>query len=191
MFRQFPEKQGLYDPRFEKDSCGVGFVCNIKGQRSNLIVRQGIEVLNRLSHRGAVGSDPETGDGAGILIQMPHEFFIKAAKASNINLPELGSYGTGLVFLPQETSERRFYKEIFENIIKEQGQTLLGWRDVPVDDSNIGKTAKDTEPIFEQIFIGRGKWKRLLPRLHIYLLFLITKTFMAVVYYFYFKKEFK
>ncbi|MBU1147670.1 MAG: glutamate synthase subunit alpha, partial [Candidatus Omnitrophica bacterium] len=157
MFRQFPEKQGLYDPRFEKDSCGVGFVCNAKGKRSNLIVRQGIEVLYRLSHRGAVGADPKTGDGAGILIQIPHEFFKKVTKGPNIDLPQPGSYGTGLIFLPQDDKEREFCKNSFEEIVREQGQVVLGWREVPIDDSDIGKTAKDTKPVFEQIFIGSHK----------------------------------
>ena len=153
MFRQFPEKQGLYDPRFEKDSCGVGFVCNIKGKGSNSIVKQGIEVLHRLAHRGAVGADPKTGDGAGILIQMPHEFFKKVTKGASINLPQPGSYGTGLIFLPQNDKERKFCKGVFEEAVKEHSQVVLGWRDVPIDDSDIGKTAKDTEPVFEQIFI--------------------------------------
>ncbi|MFH1479493.1 MAG: glutamate synthase large subunit [Candidatus Omnitrophota bacterium] len=153
----FSEKQGLYDPQFEKDSCGVGFVCNIKGERSNSIVKQGIEVLRRLSHRGAVGADPKTGDGAGILIQIPHEFFIRAAKEAKIDLPLEGSYGTGLIFLPQKDKERKFCKEVFENIIKEEGQVLLGWRTVPIDNSDIGKTARDAQPVFEQIFIGSNK----------------------------------
>jgi len=156
MFGQFPEKQGLYDPRFEKDSCGVGFVCNIKGEKSNSILRQGIEVLHRLSHRGAVGADPKTGDGAGILIQMPHEFFIKAARECKIELPQLGSYGTGLIFLPQDDKEREFCKEAFQRVIKEHGQIFLGWRDVPINDADLGRTAKDAEPVFTQIFIGRS-----------------------------------
>ncbi|MFA5090060.1 MAG: glutamate synthase large subunit [Candidatus Omnitrophota bacterium] len=151
-----PDKQGLYDPHFEHDSCGVGFVCNIRGEKSNAIIRQGIEVLHRLSHRGAVGSDPKTGDGAGILIQIPHEFFIKAACESKIDLPRPGSYGSGLIFLPQDSQERNFCKEVFEKVIKEQGQIILGWRIVPVDDSVIGKGAKNTQPVFEQVFIGRG-----------------------------------
>jgi len=155
--QNFPEKQGLYDSQFEHDSCGVGFVCNIKGEKSNQIIRQGIEVLRRLSHRGAVGSDPKTGDGAGILIQIPHEFFKKAASLGKIDLPGQGSYGTGLIFLPQDAKEREFCKEVFEKIINENGQALLGWRTVPIDDSNIGKSAKSAEPVFEQIFIARDK----------------------------------
>ncbi|MCK9604595.1 MAG: glutamate synthase large subunit, partial [Candidatus Omnitrophica bacterium] len=156
-YHHLPGKQGLYDPQFEHDSCGVGFVCNIKGEKSNAIIRQGIEVLHRLSHRGAVGSDPKTGDGAGILIQTPHEFFKRVALSSKIELPGPGSYGTGLIFLPQESSEREFCKEAFEKVIKEEGQMLLGWRVVPVDNSGIGKGAKSTQPAFEQIFILRNK----------------------------------
>jgi len=148
--------QGLYDPAFEHDSCGVGFVCNIKGEKSNAIVRQGIEVLHRLSHRGAVGSDPKTGDGAGILIQIPHDFFKRAGKGINIDLPDSGEYGIGLVFLPQDPDERSFCKETFERIVKEEAQVLLGWRSVPIDDSGIGEGAKKTQPVFEQVFIGRN-----------------------------------
>ncbi|HQP91567.1 MAG TPA: glutamate synthase central domain-containing protein, partial [Candidatus Omnitrophota bacterium] len=151
----FPEKQGLYDPRLEHDACGVGFVCDIKGKKSNKLVKQGIEVLHRLAHRGAVGSDPKTGDGAGILMQIPHKFFKKTCQ--KIELPALGHYGTGLIFLPQEAGERAFCKELFEKIIKDEGQSVIGWREVPVDNSDIGKGAKSTQPVFEQIFIGRNK----------------------------------
>ncbi len=157
MIRQFPEKQGLYDPRYEHDSCGVGFVCNIKGKKTNEIVRQGIDVLHRLAHRGAVGADPKTGDGAGILIQMPHDFFKKITNGTEIKLPDSGLYGTGLIFLPQDTAERQYCKELSEKIIKDEGQYLLGWRSVPTDDSDIGKGAKATQPFFEQVFIGRNK----------------------------------
>ncbi|MEW6008183.1 MAG: glutamate synthase large subunit [Candidatus Omnitrophota bacterium] len=150
----FPKKQGLYDPIFEHDSCGVGFVCDIKGRKSNDIIRKGIEVLEALSHRGAVGADPQTGDGAGVLIQIPHEFFLKACSDSKIDLPNAGSYATGLVFLPTDSGERQFCKNVFLKIIKEEGQNLLGWRKVPVNDSCIGKTAKETQPIIEQVFIS-------------------------------------
>ena len=149
--------QGLYDPTFEHDSCGVGFVCNIKGQKSNAIVKQGIEVLHRLSHRGAVGADPKTGDGAGILIQIPHDLFKQSCRGININLPALGAYGVGLIFLPQDPDERSICKETFKRIVTEEGQSLLGWRSVPIDDSGIGEGAKKTQPVFEQIFIGRNK----------------------------------
>ncbi|MDD5044309.1 MAG: glutamate synthase large subunit [Candidatus Omnitrophica bacterium] len=148
-----PEKQGLYDPRFEHDACGVGFVCNIQGEKSNQIIRQGLEVLRRLAHRGATGADPKTGDGAGILIQTPHVFFKKAAKKADIDLPGAGEYGSGLVFLPQDDKERAFCKNIFNKIVQAEKQALLGWRSVPVDDSDIGKTARETQPVIEQVFI--------------------------------------
>ncbi len=152
----FPHAQGLYDPRFEKDSCGVGFVCNIKGEQSHSLIKQGIGVLNRLAHRGAVGSDPKTGDGAGILIQMPHAFFQKAAANSKITLPSGGDYGTGLIFLPTDNAERALVKNVFAKTIQAEGQTLLGWRSVPVDNSEIGKGARNTQPIIEQVFIQKS-----------------------------------
>ena len=154
---RLPTKQGLYDPQFEHDSCGVGFVCNIKGKRSNEIVKQGLGVLKRLSHRGATGADPKTGDGAGILIQIPHEFFVKICKEIKIDLPPKGEYGTGLIFLPTDDKERAFCKDAFREIIKKEGQVVLGWHTVGVDDSDIGKTARETQPVIEQVFIGRNK----------------------------------
>jgi len=151
-----PRKQGLYDPQFEHDACGVGFVCDINGRRSNDIIRKGIKVLNRLTHRGAVGSDPKTGDGAGILIQIPHEFFVKISGDSGIDLPREGAYGSGLVFLPQIEKERAYCKEAVSKFIRSEGQILLGWRKVPVDNSVIGTAARETEPVIEQVFIARG-----------------------------------
>jgi len=156
-FKHFPEKQGLYDPAFEHDSCGVGFVCDIKGRKSNEIIRQGLEVLRRLSHRGATGADPKTGDGAGILIQIPHHFFTRVCAQEGITLPSEGEYGTGLVFLPTDKKERQYCKKLFAKFIREEGQVLLGWRNVPVDDSDIGKTAQETQPVIEQVFIGKNK----------------------------------
>jgi len=155
--RQNLEKYGLYDSRFEHDSCGVGFVCDIKGRKANAIVTQGVTVLKRLSHRGATGADPKTGDGAGILIQTPHEFFCKAAEAAKITLPPFGEYASGLVFLPTNAKERKFCKEVFAQSIKKEGQTLLGFRKVPVDSSVIGKAAQDSQPVIEQIFIGKDR----------------------------------
>jgi len=152
----FPKTQGLYNPRFEHDSCGVGFVCNINGKKSYDIIKQGIEVLERLSHRGAVGADPQTGDGAGILIQTPHLFLLKVCKGIDITLPEHGSYGTGLVFLPTDDKDRESCMEIFERVIKEEGQNSLGWRQVPVNSSAIGKGARDTMPFISQIFIEKN-----------------------------------
>ena len=154
-----PKKQGLYDPAFEHDSCGVGFVCDIKGKQSNEIVVQGLEVLKRLAHRGATGADPKTGDGAGILIQIPHEFFSHTCADIKINLPPIGGYGTGLVFLPTDEKERAFCKNIFSKEIKREGLGLLGWRSVPVDDAEIGVTARNTEPVIEQPFIKKDKEK--------------------------------
>jgi len=156
-FKHFPEKQGLYDPAFEHDSCGVGFVCDIRGRKSHAIIQQGLEVLRRLSHRGATGADPKTGDGAGILMQIPHDFFVKAGKEIKLNLPNLGEYATGLVFLPTNKKERLYCKKIFTRIIEAQGQLLLGWRRVPVDNLDIGKTARETQPEIEQVFIARNK----------------------------------
>ncbi|MBN3039093.1 MAG: glutamate synthase large subunit [Candidatus Omnitrophica bacterium] len=156
-YRHFPLKQGLYDPRFEHDNCGVGFVCNIKGKKSYDIVKKGIEVLRRLSHRGAVGADPLTGDGAGILIQMPHKFLFKECKKAHIDLPALGSYGTGLVFLPQDENERKTCLDIFQKVITQEGQQLLGWREVPIESSVIGDGARQTMPYISQVFIKRDK----------------------------------
>ena len=156
-YTHLPQKQGLYDPQFEHDSCGVGFVCNIRGKKSHEIVRQGLEVLRRLSHRGATGADPKTGDGAGLLIQFPHEFFVSVCGKENIKLPKEGEYASGLVFLPQDAKEHIFCKETFEKIINREGQLFLGWRNVPVDNSDIGQSAKDSQPQIEQIFIGRNK----------------------------------
>jgi len=155
-FKHFPQKQGLYDPAFEHDSCGVGFVCDVKGRPSNEIIRQGLEVLRRLSHRGATGSDPKTGDGAGILIQIPHKFFAAVCHEANINLPSPGLYGAGLVFLPTDEKEREFCKRAISGVIKDEGQLLLGWRSVPIDNSDIGRTARQTQPAIEQPFIARN-----------------------------------
>ncbi len=151
------KKQGLYDPRFEHDACGVGFICNYKGKKDNSVIKQALEVLNRLTHRGATGADPKTGDGAGILIQTPHEFFLKVCAKEKIALPDLGLYGSGLVFLPTESKERKYCKDIFQEVIESQGCKLLGWRKVPVDNSDIGKTAKETQPVIEQIFLMSAK----------------------------------
>lgn len=149
--------KGLYDSRFEHDSCGVGFVCDIKGRISHAIIQQGLEVLRRLSHRGATGADPNTGDGAGILIQIPHEFFAQVCAKEKIDLPEQGAYGTGLVFLPPDPKERQFCKEVFLRIISREKQKFLGWRQVPLDVSDIGLTAKNTAPVIEQVFIAKNK----------------------------------
>ncbi|GMV49179.1 MAG: Ferredoxin-dependent glutamate synthase 1 [Nitrospirae bacterium] len=151
-----PLKQGLYDPQHEKDSCGVGFVVDIKGQRSHQIVQQGLQVLERLTHRGAQGCDPCTGDGAGILLQVPHEFFKRVVKDSGIKLPGAGEYGVGMVFLPPDADARAQCETVFARVIKDEGAKLLGWRDVPVKSDAIGPVARSTEPFMRQVFIARG-----------------------------------
>src|SRR5258708_30411472 len=127
----FPMKQGLYDPRFEHDSCGVGFVVDVKGRRSRRIVEQAIQVLLNLEHRGACGSEKNTGDGAGILLQIPHLFFATECKRLKIDLPAPGQYAAGMVFLPTEEESRRQCEDLFEEIVREEGQQVLGWRSVP------------------------------------------------------------
>ena len=151
-----PRAEGLYDPRFEHDSCGVGFVVNIKGERSHKLVRQAFEVSVNLLHRGACGCEANTGDGAGMLLQLPHKFFRKAADAAGFELPAPGSYGVGMVFLPRDADERRQVEETCGRIVVEEGQRLLGWRDVPTDNGHLGATARSGEPAIRQIFVGRG-----------------------------------
>ncbi len=154
-FYGMPPKQGLYDPRNEKDGCGIGFVANIKGHKSHDIVLQGLQVLKNLHHRGAQGCDPCTGDGAGILMQISHEFFRRATKDVGIILPEAGGYGVGMVFLPQDEPLRHQCEGLFESIIREEGVRFLGWRDVPVKLEHVGYQAKQTLPYIRQFFIAR------------------------------------
>ena len=149
--------QGLYDPRHEHDSCGVGFVVNIKGRKSHQLVRQAFEVVINLLHRGACGCETNTGDGAGMLIQLPHKFFLQEAGRAGIDLPDPGAYGVGMVFLPRAAGERARVEELFGHIVAEEGQRVLGWRDVPTDDSLLGRTARSGEPVIRQILIGRGE----------------------------------
>lgn len=151
----FPPKQGLYDPRFEKDGCGIGFVVNIKGHKSHDIVQKGLKILENLYHRGAQGSDARTGDGAGILLQISHGFFKRAAADSGIVLPGASEYGVGMVFLPQDASRRQQCEKLFETIIGEEGQRFLGWRDVPTKEDTIGIQARKTMPYIRQFFVGR------------------------------------
>ena len=151
-----PKKQGLYDPQFEHDSCGVGFVVNIKGKKSNEIVRQALTILINLRHRGACGCESNTGDGAGILLQMPHRFLQQACADVGIDLPPFGHYGVGNVFLPLDDAERQECERCMAEIIQEEGQHFLGWRTVPTNNNGLGATARAGEPVVRQIIIGRG-----------------------------------
>jgi glutamate synthase (NADPH/NADH) large chain len=152
-----PEPQGLYHPANEHDACGVGFVAHIKGRKSHSIVEQGLTVLRNLTHRGAVGWDPKLSDGAGCLIQIPDRFFREEMARQGVKLPVAGQYGVGMVFLPRDPASRFACEYEIERAIKDEGQTLLGWRDVPVDNSDLAEPAKRLEPVIRQVFIGRGK----------------------------------
>jgi glutamate synthase domain-containing protein 2/glutamate synthase domain-containing protein 1/glutamate synthase domain-containing protein 3 len=151
-----PEPQGLYHPSQEHDACGMGFVASIKGHKSHDIIEKGIQVLINLTHRGACGCDPETGDGAGILIQIPHQFFVRETSKLGFTLPAAGEYGVGMVFLPVERQQRLQTEGIIERIIKEEGLTVLGWRDTPIDGTAIGRVARASQPYIEQVFVGRA-----------------------------------
>src|SRR5579884_3136450 len=151
-----PGKQGLYGPAYEHDACGVGFVVDLKGRPSHDLVRKGIQVLLNLEHRGACGCEKNTGDGAGVLIQMPDRFLRQEAHRLGLRLPEYGSYATGIVFLPTNADERRRCEGLVETIIREEGQYMLGWRQVPTDNATLGYTARATEPVMRQVFVGRA-----------------------------------
>ncbi|HET6922370.1 MAG TPA: glutamate synthase subunit alpha, partial [Anaeromyxobacteraceae bacterium] len=152
----YPPRQGLYDPRYEHDSCGFGFVVDIKGRRSHDIVRQSLQVLLNLEHRGAVGAEKNTGDGAGILMQLPHEFLRRECQRLEVKLPEPGRYAVGMLFLPRDEQSREACVRRVEEVVRTEGQTVLGWRDVPVDDSTLGETARASQPFIRQLFVGRG-----------------------------------
>ena len=152
---QLPPAQGLYDPRQEHDACGIGFVASIRGQRSHSIVRQGIQVLINLTHRGACGCDPETGDGAGVLIQIPHEFFVRECRSLGFALPARGEYGVGMIFFPVEKQERLQCEGIIERILRQEGISVLGWRDTPVDADAIGRIARASQPYIQQLFVSK------------------------------------
>ncbi len=148
-----PPKQGLYDPANEHDACGVGFVADIKGRGSHEIVEQGLTILDRLTHRGAVGADPKAGDGAGILLQIPDAFFRKSV---DFELPEAGDYAVGMLFLPADADAAGQACEVVEKYLEQEGQKLLGWRDVPVNNADLGESVLPTEPRIRQVFVGRG-----------------------------------
>src|SRR5882724_9223877 len=136
-----PQKQGLYDPQFEHDACGLGFVVNIKGKKSHQLVSDALQILINLDHRGACGCEANTGDGAGILLQVPHEFLSAQTAKLGFKLPAPGQYGVGMLFLPKNSAERETVKNEFARVVAAEGQTLLGWRDVPTDNSSLGNSA--------------------------------------------------
>lgn len=147
-----PKAQGLYHPEFEHDACGIGFYAHLKGKPSHDIIKKGLHMLRQLEHRGGQGSDPETGDGAGMMVQIPHEYF--QAACGKMNLPPKGRYGVGMVFLPEDEEKRAYYETEINKIIEKEGQTLLGWRTVPVNIEKLGKLAKQSKPFIRQVFIA-------------------------------------
>ena len=147
------QNQGLYLNEFETANCGAGFICNLKGQKSNQIIHDALEILIKLEHRGAVSSDGRTGDGAGILIDIPHEFF---KRVCDFELPNPKEYAVGQVFLPKKFNQSSYCETVFESELKNQGLQILGWREVPVDTSNLGAIAATTQPKIKQIFIEKG-----------------------------------
>jgi glutamate synthase (NADPH) large chain len=151
-----PPAEGLYDLSLEKDSCGVGFIANIKGKKSHQIISDALKILCNLEHRGAVGADPRAGDGAGILVQIPHAFFQRKAAEIGFALPAPGEYAIGALFMPRDAAWRKVIQSIIADQIKAEGLMLLGWRDVPTDNSSLGETVKPTEPTHMQVFIGRN-----------------------------------
>ncbi len=161
-----PVREGLYNPAYEHDSCGIGFVANINGEKSFDIVKRGLEVLERMHHRGAEGADNKTGDGSGILLQIPHDFYSEEM----VGLPKAGEYGTGLLFLPSNLEEGRACLEEFERLVEGEGLELIGWRDLPVDNGDIGDIAKMSEPLIKQVFIGKPQGAKINLELKLFVL---------------------
>ena len=152
----FPEEYGLYDPKNEHENCGFGFIANIKNEPKHEIVHQALEIVHNLDHRGAVGADPLAGDGAGILIQIPDQFFRADFARNDITLPKIGDYGVGMVFFPQDKTRADLAKKAIEQTISNEGQIFIGWRDVPIDDIVLGETVKHNAPLIKQFFIQKG-----------------------------------
>ncbi|TVQ88820.1 MAG: glutamate synthase large subunit [Deltaproteobacteria bacterium] len=150
----FPSAWGLYRPDFEHDACGIGFIANIQGAKSHRLVQQGIEMLNRMEHRGAAGADPDTGDGAGILVQLSHRFFKRQGLERGWTMPRRRRYGVGMVFLPPDPSQRRACESAIEAAVSDEGQRVIGWRDVPVDPSAIGQMARASMPVIRQVYVA-------------------------------------
>ncbi len=155
-FRGLPQAQGLYRPEHEHDACGIGFVASIEGRKSHDIVLKGIQILINLAHRGACGCDPQTGDGAGILIQIPHAFFDRESASLGFSVPSPGEYGVGMVFLPVDTHDRLICQGIIEKIVREEGLKVLGWRDTPINGNTIGRLARASQPYIQQFFVRGG-----------------------------------
>ncbi|HTW93620.1 MAG TPA: glutamate synthase large subunit, partial [Tepidisphaeraceae bacterium] len=154
--KHYPPAQGLFDPRFESDACGVGFLCHLKGQESNRIVSDALKMLENMNHRGACGCDANSGDGAGILVRLPDKFFRKVTAPLGITLPPLGEYGVAMVFLPREMVARHECERTLEKVVRDYGMVVLGWRDVPVNDATLGAAPRDSEPKVRQLFIAMG-----------------------------------
>src|SRR5262249_55209178 len=148
-----PAANGLYDPALEKDSCGVGFIADIKGRRSHKLIEDALAILCNLEHRGAVGADPPARDGSGILVQIPYKFLAKQADRLGFRLPKTGEYAVGALFMPRDPDWRRVICDIYSQMITREGMTLLGWRQVPTDNSTLGESVKPTEPVHLQVFI--------------------------------------
>jgi len=154
---QHAQRHGLYASANEHDACGIGFIAHIKGEKSHSIIEQGLQILKNLAHRGAVGADKLMGDGAGVLIQIPDQLYREEMMKQNVELPPVGEYGVGMVFLPKENASRIACEQEIERAIREEGQLLLGWRDVPVDRAmEMSPTVRQKEPVIRQVFIGRG-----------------------------------
>src|SRR6266540_5175942 len=150
---ELPQAQGLYDPALDKDSCGVGFIADIKGRKSHKIVDDALTILLNLEHRGAVGADPRAGDGAGILVQIPHRFFVKKSAELGFKLPKPGRYAVAVLFMPHDPVWRQDIMDTFTAEAAREGMRVLGWREVPTDNSTLGESVKPTEPYHLQVFI--------------------------------------
>ncbi|MEC8496612.1 MAG: hypothetical protein VXY36_01055 [Pseudomonadota bacterium] len=146
--------KGLYNPRNEHDACGIGFVANIKNKKSHQIIKDGLSILENLTHRGAVGADPKAGDGCGLLTQIPDEFLRKVTAELGVELPSLGSYGVGNIFLPKEKKKRENYIEQIKKIVKNENLKILALRDIPVNNNGLGYSVKPTEPFHLQMFVA-------------------------------------
>ena len=153
IYKSFKMKeQGLYNPLFEHENCGAGFICSLKGQKTNEIIHKALNILTCLEHRGAVSSDGRTGDGAGILIDIPHQFFVKQC---NFKLPNQNEYAVGMLFLPQKINQANYCVKVFEDEIKNQNLNIIGWRNVPTNSKVVGSIASKSKPIIKQVFISK------------------------------------